>query len=137
TDELLRKALEGTIGPGATAEFMHFLETARKAPTAEEIAKNPDKIPTFENEPDIALVCVENMINAARRKPEWVKSFIKYAKRMHPQYHEILFPELLNLSGDMPTETILAVLESEDLPTIQDTSAEIGRIIAEGDAAAK
>lgn len=133
-NKLLRKSLAGTIGPGPTAEFMHFLETARRAPTAEQIAQDPTGTDTFANEPDIALVCVENMINAARRKPEWVGAFIKYGKRMHEQYQELLVPILLNLDGDMPEATIKAVLESKD-ESVFEVSASLGRILDEGDSA--
>lgn len=130
-------ALEGTVGPGPAAEFMVFLRTARKAPTAEDIAKNPEGIDTFDNEPDIALVAVENMISAARRKPEWVKAFIAYGKRMHEQYRELLFPELLNLNNTMPPEVIMEVFTSKDFAAVRKTSENIGRIIGEGDAASK
>lgn len=136
-EQLLHKALEGTVGPGATAEFIQFLRVARKAPTAEEIAKNPEKLDTFENDPDIALVCVENMLAAARRKPEWVEAFLTYGERMHSQYREILFPALLNLDGDMPPETILKVLQSGKFSAIQETTAELNRILQEGDEATK
>lgn len=134
----LRIALEGTIGTGPTSEFMHFLDTARNAPTAEEISKDPEGIDTFHDDPDIALVCVENMINAARRKSEWVKSFIKYGQRMHEQYREMLFPVLLNLDGDMPRETIMEVLDAgDDLAAVMETSDNLRRILEEGDEAKK
>jgi len=136
SEELLRKALAGTIGPGATAEFMNFLKTARKAPSAEDIAKDPDNTPTFEDDPDIALVCVENMIAAARRKPEWARAFVRYGKRMHEQHRELLFPALLNIDGNMPQATIEAVLTSgEDFQAIAATSNELRRILKEGDEA--
>lgn len=135
--EILRKALAGTVGPGAASEFMGFLETARKAPTAEQIAKDPTGIDTFDKEPDIALVAVENMISAARRHPEWVQAFIKYGKRLHEQYREMLFPVLLNLDKDMPKETIMAVLTSEDIEDVMETTDQLRRILKEGEEAQK
>lgn len=134
--EVLRIALAGTVGPGAAAEFMAFLETTRKAPTAKEIAEDPLGTDTFGQDPDVALVVVENMISAAKREPAWVKAFLRYGRRMHEQYREILFPALLNLDGDMPEETILEVLTSEEAVAVQETSRELDRIVQEGDAAA-
>jgi MoxR-like ATPase len=135
-DELLLPMLQGTIGSGAAAEFYAFLQTARKAPTAEQIAKNPTTTATFENEPDIALVAVENMVAAARRKPEWVDPFIEYGARMHDQYQEIFFPTLLNLDDTMPRATIEAAIKSKHFGKIQRTAAHIARAVTDGDAAA-
>lgn len=129
--ELREQVAVGTVGPGAGSEYINFERTARHAPTAEQIAKDPQGTKTYDDEPDIALVAVENMIRGVRRDPKWADSFILYGSRMHDQYKRMLFPRLLNLDGDMDEEVILSVLNSEHIGEIQDVSAAVHRVLAE------
>jgi hypothetical protein len=128
--------LEGTVGPGAAATFVGFIRTARLAPSAEEIAQDPENTPVAKNEPDIQLVAVENMISAARRKPEWVKAFITYGGRLDEAYQALLFPALLNIDGNMPPEVILETLKHGDA-SVHQTSMLIDSALKAGDAAAQ
>lgn len=127
--DLREQIVVGTVGPGAGSEYMNFERTARHAPTAEQIAKKPTEIDTYDDQPDIALVAVENMISAAKRHPDWISPFIQYGARMHDQYKRILYPRLLNVDGDMPEEAIIAALQSEHFSEIQDTAADVHRVM--------
>lgn len=129
----LQVLVEGSVGPGAAAEFMKFVEYARRAPSAEEIAARPSDVKTFDDEPDIALVCVENMISGARRNPKWIKSFLTYSGRMHQQYRQMLETELLNLNGTMPEEVIDEMLESGNFERAAQTASRVNQVVTEGD----
>lgn len=126
--------LEGTVGPGAAATFVGFIRTARLAPSAEQIAQDPEGTPVAKNEPDIQLVAVENMISAARRHPKWVQAFIKYGNRLDEAYRAILFPALMNLDGNMPPEVILETLTHAD-QGVHQTSTMIDKALRAGDEA--
>jgi len=125
--------VEGSVGAGAAAEFMKFLEYARRAPSAEEIAADPKGIDTFEKEPDIALVCVENMISGVKRNAKFVSPFLTYSKRMHPQYRQILESELLNINGNMDGAVIDEVLSANSFDTVAETASRMNTVLEEGD----
>lgn len=113
----LQGFIEGSIGAGAASEFMKFMEYAREAPSAEDIAANPEKVDTFHDKSDLALVAVENMISGARRNPKFVRPFMKYAKRMKQQYLHMLNQTLFNIDGNMPIEVITEMLDDENFAT--------------------
>ena len=64
---LRRIASEDAVGPAAAMEYSKFETTVIRAPSAEEIVEKPNEIETFDDDPALAMVCVENLIAAIRR----------------------------------------------------------------------
>lgn len=129
-DEHLRRiAAEDSVGPGAAMEYSKFEQVAINAPSADEIIANPHEISTFEDKPDLAMVCVENLISAIRRDPEtYVDGALEYASRMSTEYQTILHTVSLNLYGDMPYEVIRAVTGSKHFPKIQQNIQKVNAV---------
>lgn len=129
----LQALLEGSIGAGAAVEFMKFLEYAREAPSADKINAEWDKLDTFDDQPDIALVAVENMISGVKRNPKYVTNFLKYSQRMHAQYRQILEPELMNINNTMSEDVLMEVLASGNFEKVAETAHRMNRVLEEGD----
>lgn len=111
---LRRRQAEGLVGPGAAGEYIKFEEVAVNAPSADDIVEVPTKISTFEEQPDIAMVAIENLISAVRRDPDkYVDPGLEYVARMHAEFQTIFHTAIMNLHGDMPKEVIERVLDSE------------------------
>lgn len=131
----LQALIEGSVGAPAASEFMKFLEFAREAPSAEQIAANPTTTDTFDKNPDIAMVALENMLSGVRRNPKWTKPFLTYSSRMHAMYRQMFDTQVLNLDGDMNSEVINEALDDENFGRLTKTAGRLGQVTDEGDKA--
>ena len=129
---LRRRQAEGLVGPGAAAEYIKFEDVAVAAPTAEDIIASPLDVSTFEEQPDIAMVAIENLISAVRRHPDrFVDSGLVYVARMHAEYQTIFHTAIMNLHGDMPKEVIERVFDSDHWETVRSNISRIDSVMRE------
>lgn len=132
---LRRMNAEAYIGPGAAVEYAKFEEWALHAPGADKIVKDPDGVSTFEDRPDMAMVCLENLVEASRRDPgRYVDGALRYVARMHMEYQTIFHTVLMNLYGDMPKEVIETALKSEHFSTIRKNVGRLNGVLREDSA---
>lgn len=130
-----RMNAEAYVGPGAAVEYAKFEEWALHAPTAAKIVDDPEGVSTFEDRPDMAMVCLENLVEAARRDPaRYVDGALRYVARMHMEYQTIFHTVLMNLYGDMPKEVIETALKSKYFSTIQKNVGRLNRVLGEDSA---
>lgn len=127
----------GLVGPGAAHEYMAFEEIALNAPTAEEIINDPKTIAERIDEddnPDLAMVSIENLISAVRRNPDkFVDGGLKFAAQMHTEFQTIFHTAIMNLHGDMPEEAIKRVFESEEWETVRQNIERMDSVLREGE----
>ena len=124
-----RIVAEGYVGPGAGAEFHRFERTAVKCPSADEIVANPEGVPNFDSDPDMALVCVENLLSAIRSDPDhYIDGALDFVDRLHAEYRLILHTSVLNLYGDQTTEVIAAGLDPKRFPRLQASLTRMNRV---------
>ncbi|HSW30208.1 MAG TPA: AAA family ATPase [Longimicrobiales bacterium] len=131
--QTLKVLLEGTVGPAAAAEFLAFLESAAKCPSAEEVVADPERAPTFRERPDMALVVVENLVMACRTDPVFVDGTLQYLKRLPSEYQSIASMALLVEDG--PAEMKRAVLASPHFSVIRREAARADQVLMRFDKA--
>jgi len=132
-DTFLRRInVESYVGPGAAVEYTKFEEMAIHCPSAQELVSNPETASIFRDRPDMAMVCVENLVEACRRDPKrYVDGALRYVARMHAEYQTIFHTVLMNLYGDMPHEVIETALDSPYFSTIRNNVGRLNRILGE------
>lgn len=132
-----RAQVAGLVGQGAAHEYMTFEEIALSAPTAEEIANNPKEVAKDIDEddnPDLAMVAIENLISAVRRKPEeFVDGGLKFAAELHTEFQTIFHTAIMNLHGDMPEEAIKRVFDSPEWETVRQNIKRMDSVLREGE----
>ena len=129
---LRRMNVEAYVGPGAAVEYAKFEEKALHCPSADDILARPDTVSTFEDRPDMAMVCVENLMEACRREPaRYVDGALRYVARMHAEYQTIFHTVLMNLHGDMPEKVMETALRSPHFSTIRKNVGRLNRILGE------
>ena len=129
---LRRMNVEAYVGPGAAVEYTKFEEKAIHCPSADDIVAKPDIVSTFPDRPDMAMVCLENLVEACRREPaRYVDGALRYVARMHAEYQTIFHTVLMNLHGDMPEEVIATALRSPHFSTIRKNVGRVNRILEE------
>jgi hypothetical protein len=133
TDPHIRRInVEAYVGPGAAVEYAKFEEMTLHCPSADDIVSDPEGISVFERRPDMAMVCVENLVEACRRDPDsYVDGALRYVARMHAEYQTIFHSVILNLHGDMPEQVIERTLDSPHFSTIQGNVGRLNRVLNE------
>ncbi len=134
--DLLAISIEGMVGTGPASSFMSYYRTARNAPTVDEIAKHPATTDTFDAEPDIAHVVVENILYAIRRNPnKYAEPLMEYAGRMHSAYVSMIAHAVTGQAERQPEEVVAAIMMSPAYDVVARTFADTRSIEVEGDAA--
>jgi len=125
--DLLGPLLEGTVGPGAAAEFMAFLESTHLCPTADSVVADPLTAPTFEDRPDLALLVLENLILACRDDwDRYLDGTLLYAERLSSELRAVLSLALLEDEG--PSGLKQAVLSSPQFPVLRQEIRRSGQV---------
>ncbi len=130
---ILQVLLEGTVGPAAALEFLAFLESAAKCPSAEEVVADPEQAPVFKDRPDMALVVVENLVMACRSDTRFVDGTLRYVKRLATEYQSVAAMALLVEDG--PAEMKRAVLASPHFSVIRHEASRVDQVLMRFDKA--
>jgi hypothetical protein len=132
TDPALRRVnAEAYVGPAAAVEYARFEEVAVHCPSAQRIVADPEGTPTFNDRPDKALVCVENLIAACREAPDrYMDGALRYVARLHAEYQTLFHSVIMNLHGDMPEPVLEAAFESEHFETIAKNVGRMSGVLA-------
>ena len=126
---LRRLAAESCVGPGAAVEFSRFEKTTIHAPTAEDIIRAPGEIDPYADQPDTAMVCIENLLAACIRDPDrFVDGSLEYVARMHLEYQTLFHSSLMNLHGNVPEAVIRRALASPRFETIRASVSHLNRV---------
>jgi hypothetical protein len=134
--KIRRVLMEGIVGQGAAIEYAAFERTATLALSADDIIANPGRADTFDTKPELAMVTVENLINASRRDPvKYREGALQYIARMHREYRQIFASTVLNQDGDMPEEVIVAFLEAGNIDSLLDACAGMSEVKMEAEEA--
>lgn len=89
---LLSRALEGTVGKGATAEFMSFLKLQKDLPDLQEIFDGKDFVPT---KTDLKYALVAGLAGRAKG-PKQYERLLKYSEALDREFAVLLITMLVH-----------------------------------------
>ena len=127
-----RRAALATLGVSSGRVYWHFEQVVANAPSADQIADDPDGISDFAHDPGTALVVVELTLSAVRQDPaRFWKPMSRYIRRMHREYRVLFAQELLNLHGNVSERVLSEILASEEFLALQEDLRFVGDLCAQ------
>ena len=101
---ILNECLAGQIGDGMAAQFLAWVKVEDRMPSAEDVIKNPESVPVFENrDADILHMLMASLVEVADKKnlgqiitylkrlpnAEWKAVWAKDVQLRHPEVNEV------------------------------------------------
>ncbi|MCR5814767.1 MAG: MoxR family ATPase [Desulfovibrio sp.] len=104
--DALEEVLAGTVGPGAAAEFLGFLNVWRELPTVEEILRSP-KSAVIPEEPAACYAICEAL--ALKAQPATFEPLATYAQRLPAEFGVLLMRDALAVDASLSNHPAFAV----------------------------
>lgn len=91
--DIIKPMVAGCVGVGPATEFLNFRDTFDKAPSPEEIVKNPKKV-RVPKEPDVLAALTVQLCDYAKRNKEFAEAIAEYGLRWAEEPGAYLFKRL-------------------------------------------
>lgn len=93
TSDIIKQIVSGCVGVGPATEFLNFRDTFAKAPSPEDIVKNPKKV-RVPKEPDILAALTVQLCDYAKRNKDFAEAIAEYGLRWDEEPAGYLFKRL-------------------------------------------